>query len=107
MAQWVGRDGCWIHIFNKTFFGGRGRLLAPGQREQARKIGSVIVGPAAIAEVLNFGDRQVMKLPQRKVIADFSKFIANKQASQIRVAKAPVLTPAKRFKNSSSRGRRS
>src|SRR5580658_2461548 len=84
------RDGRWVHVFDKAFFGGRGRLLAPGQREQAGKIGSIIVGPATVAEVLDIDDLKIMKLTQWKIIADFSKLVANKQVSCIRVAKARV-----------------
>jgi hypothetical protein len=90
MAQRVGRAGCWIHVFDEAFFGGRGRFLAPGERMQAERIGSIIVGPATVAEVLDIDDLKITKLTQWKIIADFSKFVAKKEVSCIRVAKARV-----------------
>lgn len=95
MAQHLVRGGRWIHVFEEACFGGRGRLLALGEREAAGRIGSIIVGPAAVAEVLDGDDQEVMKLPQLKLIEDFSKYILKKQVSSIRVAKARAQRPIK------------
>jgi len=88
MPKRVIERGSWVHIFDKGTFGGRGRLLAPGQREKVARIGSIIVGPRAIVEIFDSSGLEITRLSPRQLVGDFSKFILKKPASHIRVAKA-------------------
>jgi hypothetical protein len=78
----------WVHVFSKDTFAGPGRLLAPGQREVLRRIGSIIVGPGAIAKVVNDDGREIMVLSPRQIVPDFLKLVLAKRVSHIRVMEA-------------------
>jgi len=82
------RDDCWIHVFEKSTFGGRGRLLGLGDCVTSRQVGSLIVGPGAIAKVVIRSGREIATLPPRKLVADFSKLGTQKHIARICVAKA-------------------
>jgi hypothetical protein len=94
------KGGHWVHVFEDGFFGGRLRVLVQGDREDIGKIGSIIVGPAAIVQVFDGNGREIMKLRQSRYIEDFTEFVLEKQVSQIRVAKAPFLRSSKSSRNS-------
>jgi len=95
MRTRIAKRDCWIHVFEKSTFGGKAKLLGSGERESVEKIGSVIVGPKAVAEILDANGQQIMGLPQRKLVEDFAKYVSNRQVSCIRVAKAPSHRPIK------------
>jgi len=78
----------WVHIFPNCTFAGRSRRLAPGQREAIRKIGSIIVGPGAMARVVNHDGREIMALPPRRIVPDFLRLQLARRASHIRVMEA-------------------
>jgi hypothetical protein len=78
----------WVHVFPKGTFAGRSKRLGPGQREVIRKIGSIIVGPGAMAKVVNHDGREIMALPPQKVVPDFSKLLLEKNGSHICVMEA-------------------
>jgi len=78
----------WVHVFTEGTFGGRVRRLGPGQQEEIRKIGSIIVGPRAIAKVVNEDGREVLSLPPRKIIPYLPKLLPKTNASHIRVVEA-------------------
>jgi hypothetical protein len=97
-SQWAPSEGIvrhqlikgdsWVHVFPEGTFAGRGRRLGPGQREAIRKIGSIIVGPGAIAKVVKDDGREIMFLPSRQIVSDFPKLVLAKKVSHIRVMKA-------------------
>ena len=97
-SQWAPSEGTvrhqliegdsWVHVFTEGTFAGRGRRLRPGQREVIRKIGSIIVGPGAIAKVVNDDGREIMVLPPRQIVPDFLKLALKKNVSHIRVMEA-------------------
>ena len=78
----------WVHIFPEGAFAGRSRRLGPGQREVIRKIGSIIVGPGAIAKVVSRDGREIMVLRPRQIVADFLRLLWARRASHVRVMKA-------------------
>lgn len=82
------KDDSWVHIFEKRTFSGRIRRLRPGQGETARQIGSIIVGPKAIAKIVTKDGQEFMTLPSRKVIADLSQLIPKRRAFHVRVCEA-------------------
>jgi len=87
MRQSLVRDDCWIHVFDEITFGGRGRLLGLGESTTIRKVRSIIVGPGAIARVTSRGGREIMSLPPRKLVVDFSKLSKRKPIGRVCVAK--------------------
>lgn len=88
MRHHVIKGDCWVHVFPKDTFAGRSRRLSQGQRAVTRKVGSMVVGPCAIAKVIDGDGQQVLTLPPRMVISDFSKLVSKRNASHIRVTKA-------------------
>jgi hypothetical protein len=78
----------WVHVFEETTFGGRLRILMPDESVIVGKIGSLIVGPTATVQILDSNDREIMNLPSKKLIDDFSKLLATGRVSRIRVSKA-------------------
>jgi hypothetical protein len=78
----------WVHVFEEATFGGRLRILMPDESAIVGKIGSLIVGPTATVQILDSDDREIMKLPSKKLIVDFSKLLAKRRVSRIRVARA-------------------
>jgi hypothetical protein len=82
---------CWVHVFEEITFSGSVRRLVPGETEVATRVGSVIVGPAAIVNVLNRHGRQIMILRPRKIVEDFAMLASKKDVSSIRVAKQQAI----------------
>ena len=78
----------WVQVFPEDTFSGRSRRLAPGQREAIRKIGSIIVGPGAIAKVVSQDGREIMVLRPRQIVPDFLRLLWARPASHIRVMEA-------------------
>jgi len=88
MRRRIALDDCWIHVFEETIFGGRGRLLGVGDRAAINKVRSLIVGPGAIAKVVIRDGREVISLPPRKLVTDFSKVSTRKDVAHVRVVRA-------------------
>jgi hypothetical protein len=53
-----------------------------------RKIGSIIVGPGAIAKVVDGKGRELLTLPPKKIISNFPKVVPQENASRIHVVQA-------------------
>ena len=88
MGRRLKSEDCWIHVFENDHFGGRIRQLELGECELIRKIGSIIVGPKAQAEVVDRNNRTMLHLNSRKLIKDAAKLVWRDRATSVRVAKA-------------------
>jgi hypothetical protein len=78
----------WVHVFSEDTFGGRGTRLGPGQRQVAHKIGSIIVGPGAVAKVVSVDGQELLNLRPCRVISNFPKLVPKAKVSHIRVFEA-------------------
>jgi|HubBroStandDraft_6_1064221.scaffolds.fasta_scaffold756089_1 hypothetical protein len=78
----------WVHVFEEATFGGRLRILVADESAVVGKIGSLVVGPAAMLQILDSNDREIMSLPSKTLIDDFSKLLARRRVSRIRVTRA-------------------
>jgi hypothetical protein len=87
MRRRVVRGECWIHVFEETAFGGRGRLLGQGESAAIPKVRSMIVGPGAKAKVVSRRGREIMSLPPRRLVEDFSKLAMREPIAHVSVAK--------------------
>jgi hypothetical protein len=80
------KDGyAWVHVFEEGTFGGRVRILSLGQRVATRKVGSLIVGLKVSAVIVDARGREIVTLPQRKVVPDFRNFRSRKNAAFLQV----------------------
>jgi hypothetical protein len=88
MQRQSGIGSCWVHIFEKPIFGGRGELLHDGQTTNLQKARSIIVGPAAIAKIVSADGREVISLPPLKLVTNLSNIRKRRRNARICVAKA-------------------
>jgi hypothetical protein len=83
----------WVDIFSEQGFGGRLvrlRVRSGGKttifdRSKLPRIGSVIVGPGAIAEFTQRGGSTSFRLSQRTLLSDASRVAKDKSFQAIRV----------------------
>jgi hypothetical protein len=83
----------WVDIFSGPFFQGRMTRLWANSREGKRstkspRLGSLIVGPGAVAEVTRQGDASRIQLSQLTVLADASRLTNGHGLKSLRVAVA-------------------
>jgi hypothetical protein len=88
MKQQCQQTGPWVHVFNENSFGGRLRQLGLGEKEDARKVGSIVVGPNARASIVDGSGREIARLLPGKIIDDFSKLKLKRRAIRIHVKSA-------------------
>jgi|SRR5579862_3233789 hypothetical protein len=83
----------WIDIFSKSFFQGRmQRLRLPSRKnkgiydaKELSPIGSVIVGPGAVVELIRGGKSANIRLKQGTILTDTSRLTHGKRIQSIHV----------------------
>ena len=84
------KGDCWADVFTEDSFGGRIYRLGAGERAAVNNVGSIIVGPEAVVSVETRSGRQIMKLPQKKLVLDVQELGLPKTVSYLVVTKAEL-----------------
>ena len=77
-----------MDVYPDRCFGGQFQRLTGGQFTTIDKVGSIIVGPGAVACVVTDDHREVVKLPPRRILNDLSDLALGESVSFLRVEKA-------------------
>ena len=82
----------WTDVYRKGTFSGRLHRLGPGDVARTDRVGSIIVGPHSVAQIVTAAGRELLNLPPGKLVENISELRLPKQRSYIRVSKAKQLT---------------
>jgi hypothetical protein len=82
------RGNTWVDTFVEGTFGGRIYRLKRGERTPLNKVGSLIIGPRAVGQVVSRTGQELLKLPPGKIVKDTSELPFMKSNAYLRVAAA-------------------
>jgi hypothetical protein len=81
------RGESWTDVYGEGTFSGRLHRLGPGEATRIDRVGSIVVGPKAIASIVTARRREVLKLKPRTVVANTSDLALSGDHFYLRVSK--------------------
>jgi hypothetical protein len=89
MPQRKTDDGSWTHVYREGIFGGSLNRLVPGDETKIDAVGSIIVGPRAVAHIVTAGGQEIASLEPRMFVKDISDLGLPHSPSYLRVSASP------------------
>jgi hypothetical protein len=85
--RWL-KSEFWADVYREGTFAGRLYRLGPGEATRIDRVGSIIVGPKAVARIVTAGGREILNLPPGKLVKDISDLALPQVNTYLRVSKA-------------------